>query len=149
MIENKFNSFIAAILGLIAAALAALILFPIVWIIFNAFFDLYIFTKPPKGAWINDAIIIATVIHWIFAASMAGGYICSKYSERKEGFSIFLFLVLSFVILLLVYGFRFFDEWESAIPIATFIAGGCLGNLIALRRKKKLINTPQSPSDTP
>jgi predicted MFS family arabinose efflux permease len=135
------NNVIAAILGVIAAAIAALILSPVVYIVFNAFFELYIFTEPPKGAWINDAIIITTVLLWIFAASMAGGYICSKYSERKEDFSILLFIIFSFIILLLVYGLHFLDEWMMAIPIATFIIGACVGNLLWLRKKKRIEKT--------
>lgn len=141
------NNVIAAILGVIAAAITALILSPVVYIVFTAFFELYIFTEPPKGAWINDAIIIATVIIWIFAASMAGGYICSKYSERKEDFSVFLFIVFSFIILLLVYGLQFLDEWVVAIPIATFIIGACVGNLLWLRKKKR-IEKKQSIAET-
>ncbi|MEN9548505.1 MAG: hypothetical protein RIR12_1096 [Bacteroidota bacterium] len=135
------NNVIAAILGVIAAAIAALILSPVVYIVFNAFFELYIFTEPPKGAWINDAIIITTVLLWIFAASMAGGYICSKYSERKEDFSILLFIIFSFIILLLVYGLHFLDEWMMAIPIATFIIGARVGNLLWLRKKKRIEKT--------
>jgi uncharacterized membrane-anchored protein len=139
------SNIIAAIFGLFASAISALILSPIVFIVFNAFFELYIFTEPPKGAWINDAIIITTVLLWIFATSMAGGYICSKYSERKEDFSVFLFIVFSFTILLLVYGLHFLDDWMMAIPIATFILGACIGNLLWLRKKKKTINNSSSP----
>ncbi|MFM2338666.1 MAG: hypothetical protein RL115_1859 [Bacteroidota bacterium] len=94
---------------MIATALVALILFPIVWVIFNVFFELYFFAEPPKNAWINDVIIIITVLLWILAASGAGGYTASKYSERKEDFSVLIFLVFSFIILVLIYGFKFFD----------------------------------------
>jgi uncharacterized membrane-anchored protein len=140
------NNVIAAILGVIAAAITALILSPVVYIVFTAFFDLYVFTEPPKGAWIKDAIIIATVFLWILATSIAGGYICSKYCKKKEDFSVFLFIVFSFIILLLVYGLHFLDDWMMAIPIATFIIGACVGNLFWLRKKKKTINNSSSPA---
>jgi xanthine/uracil permease len=132
------NNIVAAILGLIAAALAALILSPIVYLVFYHFFEFHLPGEPTKSRWLNDAIIIVTVLGWILAASMAGGYICSKHSETKEDFSILLFLVFSFAILMLIYRLHFFDEWVAVIPVATFIIGACLGNLVWLKKRKKL-----------
>jgi CHASE2 domain-containing sensor protein len=107
---------------------------------------LYLFTEPPKGQWVNDSIIITSVLLWVFATSIAGGYVSSKYSEKKEDFSTLLFIVFSFMILLLVYGLDFLNEWIAAIPVGAFIIGACAGNVIWRRKKNKAINSSSSPA---
>jgi hypothetical protein len=125
--------------GLAATFLAGLILFPLVYVIFNNFFELYIFTTPPPDAWKNDLIIAITLILWIFFSSFAGGFFCSLVSEGKEDFHIFLLVLTVFIIGLIASHGAIVEEWDINLLFAygSLLSGYILGGFVGLRYKKK------------
>jgi hypothetical protein len=65
--------------ALAATALMGLVLYPIVSIVIDRFFHLYLFTKPPADRWKDDLIIWITIVLWFFIASGIGGFVKKAY----------------------------------------------------------------------
>jgi hypothetical protein len=134
--------------------IAGLLLYPLVSIIFDNFFHLYLFSKPPADSWKDDLIIEITTVLWIFIASFAGGFVGSLLSEKKEDFSTLLFIISSFVIFLILTKWAVFKDfdWLFLLLIIAYASGAILGNFSGIRYKKKkakLKDIASSPPDTP
>lgn len=131
--------FLPVLAALAITVLTGLVLFPVVNVIFDSFFHLYLFSKPPENSWKDDLIIWITLFFWIFISSGAGGIVCSLLSKDKEDFSILLFLVLSFLIGLVFSKGEILTDFEVAmfIPFISFIAGAFTGGIWGTRYKKK------------
>ena len=122
--------------GIAATFVAGLVLFPVMYLVFDTFFELYVFTKRPPGAWINDMIVMITGGLWFLTASMAGGFMCLQFIDEKEDFAIFLLIVSSFIIGSVVSKGQLFAL--EAIPVIfIFIVGYILGGWLGIRYKKK------------
>ncbi len=143
----------------VSAALAAtildgLVLYPVVYLIFDNFFHLYLFTKPPADEWKNDLIIGIAVVFWFLIASGTGGFVCALLSEKKENFSVLLFLISSFIIALLFTKGAIIREFDEIMLLLflSFIGGAVSGNILGIRHKKrkaKLKDTAPSQTGTP
>lgn len=140
--------------ALATTIIAGLLLYPLVRIVFDSFFHLYLFEKPPADSWKDDLIIGIAAVLWIFIASFAGGFVCSWLSEKKEDFSILLFITFSFIIFLILTkgaAFKEFD-WGMLLLILAYAGGAILGNFSGIRYKKKkakLKDIASSQPDTP
>jgi hypothetical protein len=132
----------SAFIGVVCTLLAGLILFPLVSIIFDSFFHLYFFSKPPADKWKDDIILGATVVVWFLIASTSGGFVCSLISDTKEDFSILLFLVFSFILAFLFSEGKIFADKMLLLPVLPYITGACLGGMLAIKHKKRKANTP-------
>ncbi len=145
--------YILPLLGALATTiLAGLILYPLVSLVFDQFFHLYLFSKPPADQWKNDLVIGAAVVAWFFIACGLGGYVCSLLTDTKEDFAILLYVVLFLVIATVVTRGEIVRDWNPFILVllAAIIGGACTGNLIAIRMKRrKLRNNPPSPAEQP
>jgi hypothetical protein len=136
---------------LATTVIAGLILYPLVNIVFNNFFHLYLFTDPPADRWKDDLIIGITVFLWIFIASLGGGFACSILSEKKEDFSILLFITSSFIIFLILTKGAFLKDfdWMFLLLIIAFAGGAILGNFSGIRYKKKKAKLKDIASSRP
>jgi hypothetical protein len=133
--------------ALAATALMGLVLYPIVSIVIDRFFHLYLFTKPPADRWKDDLIIWITIALWFFIASGIGGFVCSYLTPKKEGLPILLFIIAAFLIAVLLSEGEIISDFaiEILILFISFIGGACTGNYICIKKKKKkLTNNPPS-----
>jgi hypothetical protein len=140
--------------ALASTIVAGLILLPVVNIVFDRFFHLYLFIEPPADRWKDDLIIWITIFFWFFIASGAGGFVCTLLSETKEDFSILLFLVISFIITTILSSGMIITDFEAIflVPFFSFIGGTCTGGFLGVRYKKRkgrIKDTPPFPAGTP
>jgi hypothetical protein len=140
--------------SLATTIITGLLLYPLVYIVFDNFFHLYLFTKPPADSWKDDLIIGIAVVLWIFIASFAGGFVSSLLSKKKEDYSILLFITSSLIILLILTKGAALTEfdWMMLLLIIAYAGGAILGNLFGIRNKKKkerLKDIASSQPDTP
>lgn len=136
----KQNAIWAVVAGAAVTVIAGLLLFPILYLVFNSFFELHMFSEPPPNAWINDAVIMVTYFLWLLAASMAGGWACGFISKRKE-YANTLFLVEAVVVALIVIYFRAENAQSDLLAMlgttAVCAIGFFAGAALAVRRKKR------------
>jgi len=146
----------------IIAALAStfvcgLLLFPLVSLVFNSFFHLYLFSSPPPDAWKDDMVIWVTLFLWLLISTTAGGFVCTRLAETKEDFAILLTIIISFLIGLLVSKGEILKGSiaEIAPVFIAFIGGFSFGGILGIRYKKKkeqkiiLEDNPSSLPGTP
>src|SRR5437762_13136536 len=114
-----------AVTGLAVTFVAGIILFPLVYVIFDKFFELYLFSSPPPDAWKNNLIIAITLILWMFFSSFAGGFLCSFLAEEKEDFDIFLLILIVFSIGLIVSKGEIIKKWDPGLLVVygSFLSG--------------------------
>lgn len=132
------SNFLTAILtGIAITITAGIILFPIVYLAFAAFFELYVFTDPPPNAWIRDYFLIAVFGLWFFVATAAGGWACAGASERDE-YSRALFLAILWAVIALLF-YLYFAKEEPFVTLLSVIALGITGYFTGtmLRMRKK------------
>jgi hypothetical protein len=131
--------FLPVMAALATTILAGLILYPLVSIVFDYFFHLYLFTKPPADRWKDDLIIWITIALWFFIASGVGGFVCSYLTTKKEDLAILLFVIVAFLIAVLFSEGEIISDFaiELLIPFISFVGGACTGNYICVRKKKK------------
>lgn len=144
--------FILPVLAAVATtALAGLILYPLVRLVFDHFFHLYLFTTPPPDSWKDDLVILVTCIMWILIATFTGGFVCSFLSEKKEDFSIFLFIVLSFLIAMIVSGGILLKDFDllALVPIGAYIAGAYTGSFFGIKYKNRRASFKDNPPSPP
>ena len=145
---------LSALVGVATTILAGLLLLPIVMVVFDNFFQLYIFSDPPADAWKNDLIIWATLVIWFFIASAMGGFVSTLLSEKKEDFTIMLFIIFSFILTIIITWGGIIENIEKSffVLILSFIGGACIGCFLGVRYKKKKAafkDIPPSPFDIP
>lgn len=123
----------------LTALLAGLLLFPVVYIVFDNFFHLYLFTSPPEDAWKDDLIITVTIILWLFISSAAGGFVCRNYSQENPALNVLLFVILLYIALFLFTKGDIIKEDVTVIliPVLSILAGGYTGLYLHYRFKKK------------
>ena len=126
-------------MGMVAMLIAGLILFPLVFLIFDTFFELYVFSESPPDAWINNLTIGITIILWFLISSMAGGVTCTIIAQRKEDFTVFLLIVITFTISYLISQGEILNGklWETVAVFISFITGYITGGFIGVRYKLK------------
>lgn len=126
-------------IGLAVTFIAGLILFPFVYLVFDIFFELYIFSEPPPGAWKNDLIIFISLVLWFLLASVAGGAVCTIVAKQKEDFVVFLLIVITFTISYLVSNGEIVNGtlWKVITFFSSFIFGYITGGFIGVWYKKK------------
>jgi hypothetical protein len=126
-------------IGLAATFIAGLILFPFVFLVFDIFFELHIFSEPPPGAWVNDLIIFISLVLWFLLASIAGGAVCTIAAKQKEDFAVFLLIVITFTISYLVSNGEIVNGaiWEMIAFFSSFTIGYITGGFIGIWYKKR------------
>jgi hypothetical protein len=145
------------IAALASTFICGLILFPLVKIIFDSFFHLYLFSTPPPDAWKDDIVIWIAALLWILIATTTGGFVCSILSISKEDFAILIAIIISFIIGVVISKGEILNGRASEIaPVfLSFIAGFSLGGFLGVRYKRKKAqkaisqDTPSSLPDTP
>lgn len=136
--------------ALAVTLLAGLVLYPLVSLVFDKFFHLYLFSKPPPGKWKDDLIINITLLCWLFLAAGAGGFTGAWLTESREDFFVFLYIVLLFALGTLLTGGRIILDFDPflLLLVAALAGGAITGTYAALKRKqKKLSNTAASPAE--
>lgn len=129
---------LSIVAGVISPLLVALTLWPIVKIIFDIFFHLYLFTTPPKDAWKDDLVIQITFMFWFLISSIAGGIICRLISTNKRSSAIIICsVVLVSVLQILSRGEILREGWKNWLVILMIPAGFFSGNFLALTLKAK------------
>ena len=88
MDESGKNELARNILSVIAGVLSAIavgaILWPLMQIVFEKHFHLYLFSSPPADARKNDLVIEIAFGAWFFIASLIGGFICTMISTKND-----------------------------------------------------------------
>jgi hypothetical protein len=135
------NSLLAVIGGAAAAILTALILSPLIDLVFDRFFHLNLFGFD-KGSSADDFILSAAILIWLFIAAFAGGLACSMICRSYEYNHVFvligIFCIVSFFAMLES------RKEELALGILTtivvctgFLSGTKTGISIKKKRKAK------------
>lgn len=141
--EIPESNFLTAVLTGIAITIAAgAILFPLVYLAFSAYFELYIFTDPPPDAWIKDMLLVVVFCVWILLATAAGGWACAGVSERNE-YSHALFLAILWTVIAFLFQLYFAKEefYITLSGIALGITGYFAGTGLRIRKKRKARQT--------
>jgi hypothetical protein len=132
--------------GVASAFLTALILWPLVKLIFDKFFHLYLFADPPQDAWKDDLIVQINFMLWFFISSFSGGIICSLFSPGKEWFYVTASLLIVIAIITIITKASVFNEGMDSWLIMLMIPPGFFTGMLfakkikAGRAKKKLIS---------
>lgn len=155
--KNKYRNLISVIAGTISSFLVALILFPIVRIIFDKYFHLFENVEYPQ----RDSLIISiTLILWFFISSSVAGTLCTLIAKNKEWLYVFLSMFIVTLVLTIISKAEIFEEatFEGIVTLlmipAGYIAGKLFGTLIKRNKAKNkeeqisLSDIPSSPSDT-
>ncbi|MEI9944511.1 MAG: hypothetical protein WDN26_09875 [Chitinophagaceae bacterium] len=133
------RNFLAVIAGVIAAVGAGAILYPLVKIIFDEFFHLYLFSTPPSDVWKDDLIILFTMIIWLFIASAAGGFICTLISIDREQVYALISSLVCLTILYVIPQLRVFEptDWQAWVLLITIPLGNSFGSWLGSKFKRK------------
>jgi hypothetical protein len=130
---------ILALLGGIAAIfVTGLILYPIVKVIFDNYFEIY-FGDPPPGTSKKRLIISITTLLWLVISAMCGGLVTSLISPRKEYQCIWILMGILITIFLLIAAPNDFRQRD--LPLAVLFtllttAGALWGGYFGIRYKK-------------
>ncbi|HET9823820.1 MAG TPA: hypothetical protein VFP87_00725 [Chitinophagaceae bacterium] len=138
MKKAEWNNTLAAVaVGIVSPVVVALVLFPLVRIILNKYFHLYLFVAAPPDAWKDDMIVEITVYVWVLIAFLAGGFFCAWIAKRVEFRSIILSIFISFVVANLVTKGHLFEADRMSIIVQLLNPIGYLtGWRIAMRYKQ-------------
>jgi len=139
--RNIYNPLSAVFSGVLSAGLAALILYPIVSVLFDKYFH---FMGYPEGHEQRDGLIIAfTLALWFFISSMVGGMICTLIAKNNEWLYVFINMIVVVLILIIISeGAISVQPNLGGILILLMIpfgnmAGKLLGSMIKRKRTKK------------
>ena len=135
------NSILAIIGGAAASFLTGLILYPLMQLVADHFFEFDLFGEK-KGLSANDIIFWGAILTWLFVAALAGGFACSMICRAFEKSHAF---ILSGILLLL----QLFtiggpetssDLWTSLLVLAVGCLGFLSGTKIGIMKKKRRKN---------
>lgn len=145
MKKAGWNNAVAAVfVGLASSVVMSLILFPLVKIILNKYFHLYLFIAAPADAWKDDMIVEVTVYLWILIAFSAGGFFCTLIARKNELWSIIATIVVAFLIANIVAKGRLFEMDRMSIIVQLLNPIGYLtGWRIALLHKQRKYREPE------
>jgi hypothetical protein len=132
------NSFLAIVGGAATTFLTGLILFPVVQLIADEFWEFDLFGEK-KGMSANDIIFYGSMLLWIFLAAIAGGIICSLICKSYE-YTHAIILTGIFLALLLFSIIGSEERPDLLIKFITLIvvgAGFLSGTRIGIMKKKR------------
>ena len=136
------NSILAILGGVAAIFLAGLVLYPLMQIISEKFWDFDLFGEK-KGATVNDIIFAGSLMIWLFVATLAGGFICSLICRSSEYIHAIILtgIFLAFLVLSLIGSEGRPDLLARLISLviacAGFFSGTKIGVLLKKRRREK------------
>lgn len=133
------RNFLAVVAGVLAAIAAGAILFPLVQLVFDKFFHLYLFSTPPEGAWKDDLVLLITMILWLFISSAVGGFICTLISTDREQVYSLISSLACLTIFFIISEIRVFEigSWQSWVLLLTIPFGNLTGSWIGSGFKRK------------
>ena len=132
------------LVGLVSSVVTSLILFPLVRIILNKYFHLYLFIAAPPDAWKDDMIVEVTVYLWVLIAFSAGGFFCALIARKGELWSVLVAIVFTFLIANISTKGHLLEANRMSI-IIQFLnpIGYLMGWRIALRYKQTKYKEPE------
>lgn len=135
------NSLLAIIGGAAATFLAGLILFPLMQLVTDEFFE-FDLSGEKKGISADDIIFWGALLIWLFVAALAGGFACSMICRSFEKSHAFILTGILLLLLLFTIGGPSTSS-DLLMMLFTLIAG-CLGFLygtrIGVMKKKRKMN---------
>jgi hypothetical protein len=141
---NEFaRNFLSVIAGVLTAIAAGALLIPIVRILVDKFFNLYLFSTPPPDAWKNDLILVIILFAWLFIASLVGGFVCALVSINKDILHVLISSLVSIVLAFIASNGEIFID-KRLLPYLLILLGIPLGNLLGgwiggrVKRKKPI-----------
>jgi hypothetical protein len=137
--EAELGNSILAILGGVAAIfLAGLILYPLMQIISEKFWDFDLFGEK-KGITVNDIIFAGSLMIWLFVATMAGGFACSLICRSNEYTHAIILtgICLAFLLLSLIGSEGRPDLLARFISLVIACTGFLSGTKIGIMKKKR------------
>src|SRR5258706_9000146 len=81
--------------GLLSAIIAALLLWPVVQLMFDKYFEF--------DSSRSDNILKVTFYLWVFIPTLAGGFVCSLIADRKVLKHILVLTLLTITIMIIIY----------------------------------------------
>jgi len=136
---NPILKMILAVLGgLISAIAAALLLWPVVQLVFDKFFEF--------GSSRSDIILRLSFYLWVLIPTLVGGFVCSLIAARKELNHVLVLTLLTIAIMIVI----FREDIVTIEPRDTLIilmfplgyfTGGRIGMTYKRKRKKRLEKT--------
>ena len=156
--KESWGTIIGAVLsGAITTIAVGAILYPVVMVVFDNFFELN-FDNSANGITINSLIITGTALLWAFISTLAGGFVIAYISIKKEYQKIAIILTIG-LFFLAVYSLEESSLRDLPIMLLSMIfliAGaltGCaLGIKYKTRKERRLSansNSQPFPPDTP
>ncbi len=133
------RSIMAVFSGVLSTIATGAILWPLVYLVFDAFFELH-FGDPPPGQWKNDLIINATLILWLFIACFTGGFVCARIAQKKEFLHAGVLVGIGIIVLFSLLAREGMNRHDILPVSATTISssvGFLAGCRLAIRYKRK------------
>jgi hypothetical protein len=144
--KNNLKFGLSVIAGAGAAFIMALILYPIVRIIFDNFFHLFSGSDAPKNLWVDDLIVQLNFMLWFFISSASGGFVSAILSPFKEWIFVTASMIIVIVVITIITDASVFidgaDAWFIMMMIpAGFFTGLWVEKKWKARKAKNKINT--------
>ena len=132
---------LSVFLGLVAVFLCGLILYPLVQLLFDKYFQIYLGPSRPKDAFEKNLIILITIMIWVLLSSIAGGLVCSLMATKNEWIYMSICAIIMIMIFAILSKGDVFKNIESIlslfmIPIG-FAGGRLIGGKIKTRRQRR------------
>lgn len=142
--DPAIRNILSVIAGIAALFICGLVLYPLVQIIFDKYFQVYLGPSQPKDAYEKDLVVLATVILWVLVSSTTGGFVCSLIAITNEWLFISICIALLLLTFLILSRGQIIYSIESMISMLMIPAGFIIGRGIAMaikarRQRKKLL----------
>lgn len=139
--NHTWRAFLGVVGGVIAAFIAGFILWPLIKLFVDRYFNVYLFVRSPPGAWKRDLIAGATIGMWFFISSLVGGFICAFIATRREFNQVFTCFIVALTLLFLVYGEELLREksfvsWLILVAVPLGYFSGCFAATYVKQKRK-------------
>ena len=144
---------LSVIFGVVAVFLCGLVLYPLVQLLFDKYFQIYLGPSRPKDAFEKNLVILITVMIWVMLSSITGGLVCAIIATKNEWTLISICALIIILIFTILSNGDIFQNIESILSMLMipfgFISGRMIGMKLKARitRKKSLEMEFENPSD--
>jgi hypothetical protein len=133
------RNILSVIAGVLSAIAAGAILWPLMQIVFEKHFHLYLFNTLPADVRKNDLIIEIAFGAWFFIASLIGGFICTMISTKNDLAHVTVSAMVGVALFFFITDGEIFREKSlgSWMILLCIPVGFFAGELLGVRYKRK------------